>query len=49
VCHMPPKTHMVVDPRHEHSMRIPHPDLSETLGTPNACNSGPTSAQRLLT
>jgi tetratricopeptide (TPR) repeat protein len=35
---MPPKTYMVVDPRHDHSMRIPRPDLSVKLGTPNACN-----------
>jgi len=36
-CHMPPKTYMVVDPRHDHSMRIPRPDLSVKLGVPNAC------------
>lgn len=29
---------MVVDPRHDHSFRIPRPDLSVTLGVPNACN-----------
>lgn len=29
---------MVVDPRHDHSFRIPRPDLSIRLGTPNACN-----------
>jgi tetratricopeptide (TPR) repeat protein len=38
-CHMPPKNYMVVDPRHDHSMRVPRPDLSMELGTPNACNS----------
>ncbi|MEJ2309328.1 MAG: tetratricopeptide repeat protein [Gammaproteobacteria bacterium] len=38
-CHMPPKNYMVVDPRHDHSMRIPRPDLSVELGTPNACNN----------
>ena len=38
-CHMPPKNYMVVDPRHDHSMRIPRPDLSVKLGTPNACNN----------
>jgi len=38
-CHMPPKTYMVVDPRHDHSMRIPRPDLSVEFGTPNACNN----------
>ena len=36
-CHMPAKTYMVVDPRRDHSLRIPRPDLSVTLGTPNAC------------
>ncbi len=38
-CHMPPRNYMVVDPRHDHSMRIPRPDLSVRLGTPNACNN----------
>jgi tetratricopeptide (TPR) repeat protein len=38
-CHMPPRTYMVVDPRHDHSIRIPRPDLSVKLGTPNACNT----------
>ncbi len=37
-CHMPPRNYMVVDPRHDHSFRIPRPDLSVQLGTPNACN-----------
>ena len=37
-CHMPTETYMVIDPRHDHSMRIPRPDRSVTLGTPNACN-----------
>jgi predicted CXXCH cytochrome family protein len=37
-CHMPAKNYMVVQPRPDHSMRIPRPDLSVTLGTPNACN-----------
>jgi tetratricopeptide (TPR) repeat protein len=38
-CHMPPRTYMVVDPRHDHSMRIPRPDLSVKLEVPNACNN----------
>jgi predicted CXXCH cytochrome family protein len=38
-CHMPTTTYMRVDPRHDHSMRIPRPDLSAKLGTPNACNN----------
>ena len=37
-CHMPERTYMVVDPRRDHSIRIPRPDLSEELETPNACN-----------
>ncbi|OAF02961.1 hypothetical protein AYJ54_25525 [Bradyrhizobium centrolobii] len=37
-CHMPVSTYMVVDKRHDHSLRIPRPDLSVKLGTPNACN-----------
>ena len=37
-CHMPARTYMVVDQRHDHSFRIPRPDLSVKLGTPNACN-----------
>jgi predicted CXXCH cytochrome family protein len=37
-CHMPTKTYMVVDRRHDHGFRIPRPDLSVKLGTPNACN-----------
>jgi predicted CXXCH cytochrome family protein len=37
-CHMPEKTYMQVDPRRDHSIRIPRPDLSVELGTPNACN-----------
>ena len=38
-CHMPPKTYMEVDARHDHGFRIPRPDLSVKLGTPNACNN----------
>jgi predicted CXXCH cytochrome family protein len=37
-CHIPARTYMVVDPRHDHSFRVPRPDLSVKLGTPNACN-----------
>ncbi|NJD25507.1 MAG: tetratricopeptide repeat protein [Betaproteobacteria bacterium] len=38
-CHMPTTTYMVVDPRHDHSFRIPRPDRSVTLGVPNACTN----------
>ena len=37
-CHMPARTYMVVDPRRDHSMRVPRPDESVSHGTPNACN-----------
>ncbi|MBX7168769.1 MAG: tetratricopeptide repeat protein [Pirellulales bacterium] len=36
-CHMPTRTYMVVDARHDHSLRIPRPDLSDKLQTPNTC------------
>ncbi len=36
-CHMPTKNYMVVDARRDHSIRVPRPDLSTSLGTPNAC------------
>ena len=37
-CHMPAVTYMDVDVRHDHSFRIPRPDLSEEIGVPNTCN-----------
>ncbi len=37
-CHMPTRTYMGIDPRHDHSFRVPRPDLSVKYGTPNACN-----------
>ena len=37
-CHMPATTYMVVDPRRDHSMRVPRPDQTVALGVPNACN-----------
>jgi len=36
-CHMPARKFMVIDVRHDHSFRVPRPDLSETLGVDNAC------------
>jgi predicted CXXCH cytochrome family protein len=38
-CHMPVRKYMVVDPRRDHSIRIPRPDLTRDLGTPNACQA----------
>ena len=37
-CHMRTETYMGVDPRRDHSFRVPRPDLSGLLGSPNACN-----------
>jgi predicted CXXCH cytochrome family protein len=39
-CHMPERAYMVIDERADHSLRVPRPDLSQTLGTPNACSQG---------
>ncbi len=36
-CHMPVTTYMELDGRRDHSLRIPRPDLSVSIGTPNAC------------
>ena len=30
---------MVIDQRRDHSFRVPRPDLSDALSTPNACNA----------
>ncbi|PKP72212.1 MAG: hypothetical protein CVT83_01105 [Alphaproteobacteria bacterium HGW-Alphaproteobacteria-5] len=38
-CHMPARTYMGVDRRHDHSFRIPRPDQTLTLGVPNSCNN----------
>ncbi len=37
-CHMPARTYMVIDARRDHAIRIPRPDLTVAIGTPNACN-----------
>jgi tetratricopeptide (TPR) repeat protein len=37
-CHMPTRNFMVVHKRRDHSIRLPRPDLTESLGVPNACN-----------
>jgi tetratricopeptide (TPR) repeat protein len=38
-CHMPGKLYMGNDLRHDHSFRVPRPDLSVKFGTPNACSN----------
>ncbi len=37
-CHLPARVYMAVDSRRDHGFRIPRPDLSLDIGTPNACN-----------
>jgi len=36
-CHMPAQPFMIVGVNHDHSFRVPRPDLSVSNGTPNAC------------
>ena len=36
-CHMVEQPFMVIDWRADHSFRVPRPDLTAELGTPNAC------------
>ena len=36
-CHMPARTFMVIDERYDHSFRVPRPDLSRKIGSPNTC------------
>lgn len=38
-CHMASRTYMTVDVRRDHSFRVPRPDLTVKIGTPNACSS----------
>jgi tetratricopeptide (TPR) repeat protein len=37
-CHMPEQPYMVIDWRADHSIRVPRPDLTLEIGTPNACS-----------
>lgn len=39
-CHMPEQVYMGVDWRADHSIRVPRPDLSLEIGTPNSCSQG---------
>ncbi|TAH44824.1 MAG: hypothetical protein EYC67_12365 [Betaproteobacteria bacterium] len=38
-CHMPSRNYMVVHDRRDHAIRIPRPDLTRRIGTPNACQA----------
>ena len=44
---MPETTYMEVDPRRDHSLRVPRPDLSVELQTPNACTRCHLDEQRI--
>jgi Flp pilus assembly protein TadD len=37
-CHMPTTNYMVVHARHDHGFKVPRPDLTGSIGTPNACS-----------
>jgi tetratricopeptide (TPR) repeat protein len=47
-CHMVEKPYMVIDWRADHSLRVPRPDLSAELGTPNACTQSGCHADKPL-
>lgn len=36
-CHMPTTNYMVIDARRDHGMRVPQPDLSKRIDSPDAC------------
>jgi hypothetical protein len=38
-CHMPTRTYMKNDVRHDHGFRVPRPDLAAKLGTPDPCTN----------
>ena len=47
-CHMPGRIYMGADYRPDHSLRIPRPDLSAKLDTPNACSAKDCHADKSL-
>ena len=47
-CHMSGRIYMGADYRPDHSLRIPRPDLSAKLGTPNACSAQGCHADKSL-
>jgi Flp pilus assembly protein TadD len=47
-CHMPGQNFMVVHFRRDHSMRVPRPDLTASIGVPNACSASGCHADRKL-
>jgi tetratricopeptide (TPR) repeat protein len=47
-CHMPGRLYMGIDYRPDHSLRIPRPDLSSSLGVPNSCSTSDCHADKGL-
>lgn len=47
-CHMPGRYYMGIDYRPDHSLRVPRPDLSAKLDTPNACMAQGCHADKTL-
>lgn len=47
-CHMVERLYMVVDWRADHSFRVPRPDLTAGIDTPNACNQAACHADKPL-
>ncbi len=47
-CHMPGQDFMVVHFRRDHSMRVPRPDLTASIGVPNACSASGCHADKPL-
>ncbi len=47
-CHMPGRNYMGVHFRRDHSLRVPRPDLSAQLGTPNSCSQSGCHADKPL-
>jgi pentatricopeptide repeat protein len=45
---MPEQPYMVIDYRADHSLRVPRPDLSESLGVPNSCSQSGCHADQSL-
>lgn len=47
-CHMPGRYYMGIDYRPDHSLRVPRPDISQELETPNACTAQGCHADKTL-
>ena len=47
-CHMPEQVYMGIDKRADHSIRMPMPDLTRDIGTPNSCSAAGCHADKDL-